>query len=90
MVQNLYKRGLINVSIPQKAKCFNAPNLYTTNPHFYNSLKEIGSISFLSSSDSHQSHYLLGCHTIDINSLLISFLSALLFSNLVCQTKSLT
>ena len=34
MVQNLYKLGLINVSIPQEAKCFNTPILYTTDAHF--------------------------------------------------------
>ena len=31
MVQNLYKLGLMNVSIPQEAKYFNTPILYTTN-----------------------------------------------------------
>ena len=34
MVQNLYKLGLTNVSIPQEAKCFNTPILYTTDTHF--------------------------------------------------------
>ena len=34
MVQNLYKLGLINVSIPQQVKRFNTPILYTTNAHF--------------------------------------------------------
>ena len=34
MHQNLFKLGLINVSIPQEAKCFNTPHLYTTDAHF--------------------------------------------------------
>ena len=34
MVQNLYKHGLINVSIPQEAKCFNTPHLYTADAYF--------------------------------------------------------
>ena len=34
MVQNFYKLGLTNVSIPQAAKCFNDPILYTANAHF--------------------------------------------------------
>ena len=34
MVENLYKLGLINVSMPQAAKCFNTPILYTTNTYF--------------------------------------------------------
>ena len=31
MAQNLYKFGLINVSILQEAKCFNTPILYTND-----------------------------------------------------------
>ena len=38
---------------------------------------KIGSISFLSSSDMHQSHHLAGCHSADISFLLISFLHVL-------------
>ena len=34
MVQNLYKHGLTNVSIPQEVKCFNTAHLYTTNIYF--------------------------------------------------------
>ena len=90
MIQNLYKFELIYVSIFQEAKCFNTPNLYTTDPLFNNSSVNIGSISFFSSSDTHQSHHLLGCPPTGINSSFNSFLSALRFSNLICQTKSLT
>ena len=62
-------------------KCF--------NNHIYNSSINIGSISFLSSSDIHQSHHLLGYHTTGINSSLNSFLSYLCFLNLICLTKTL-
>ena len=48
----------------------------------------IGSITFFSSSDTHQSHHLLGCHATGINSSLNSFLSALRLSNLICQDKN--
>ena len=58
--------------------------------HFHNSSINIGSISFFSSSDIHQSHHLLRCHTAGINSSLISFLSSLGFSNLICLTKNLS
>ena len=34
MVQNLYKLGFTNVSIPEEAKCFDTHNLYTTDTHF--------------------------------------------------------
>ena len=37
-----------------------------------------------------QSHNLVGCHTTDINSLLIYFLNTSLFSNLQRKAKSLT
>ena len=47
----------------------------------------IGSISFFSSSDTHQSHHLLVCHATGINSSFNSFLSASHFSNLVCLIK---
>ena len=57
--------------------------------HFYNSLINIGSISFFSSFDTHQSHHLLECHAVNISSSLNSFLSSLRFSNLVSQVKSL-
>ena len=57
--------------------------------HFYNSLINIGSISFFSSFDTHQSHHLLECHAVNISSSLNSFLSSLRFSNLVSQAKSL-
>ena len=67
MVQNFYKLGLTNVLIFQEAKCLNTLNMYTTNPLFYNSSINTGSISFFSSSDTHQSHYLPGCHTTGIN-----------------------
>ena len=50
---------------------------------------EIGYISFFSSSDTHQPHHLLRCHVTGINSSFNSFLSALPFSNLACQAKSL-
>ena len=63
-------------------------------PHFvyyrrtlYNSSISIGSISFFSSSNSHQSHHLLGCHTTVSNSSFNYFLSALRFSNLICLIK---
>ena len=48
-----------------------------------NSSINIGSISFFSSSDTYQSHHLLGCHATCINSSFNSFLSALRF----CLTK---
>ena len=73
----------------QGAKCFNTPILYTTDTHFYNFLINVGSISFFSSSDMHQSHHLLRCHAIGISSSHNSFLRALRFSNLICQAKSL-
>ena len=62
-------------------KCF--------NNYIYNSSINIGSISFFSSSDIHQSHHLLGYHTTGINSSLNSFLSYLCFLNLICLTKTL-
>ena len=34
MVQNLYKLGLINVSIPQEAKCFDSPIFHSNNTDF--------------------------------------------------------
>ena len=58
MVQNLYKVGLINVSIPQEAKCFNTPHFYTTDGHFCNTSINIGCI-FFSSPYIQQSHHLL-------------------------------
>ena len=42
---------------------------------------------FFSSSSTHQSHLLFGCHATGISSRLISFLSTLRFSNLVWQDK---
>ena len=78
-----------NVSIPQRAKCFNTPNLYTTDMHFYNSLINIGSITFFSSSYMHQSHHLSRCHATGIKSSLNSFLNSCGFVNLICQAKSL-
>ena len=36
MVQNPYKFEFIYVSVFQEAKCFNALNLHTTDPPFYN------------------------------------------------------
>ena len=87
MVENLFKLGLVNVLILQEAKCFNTANLYTTGTLFYNSSINIGSISFFSSSDMHQTHHLLGCHATGINSSYNSFLGALRFSNLICQDK---
>ena len=77
-------------SILQEAKCFNTPNLHTTNMHFYNSSINIGFISFFSSSDMRQSHHLSGCHAKDISSSLNSFLSSLRFLNLVWLTKKLS
>ena len=90
MVQSLYEFELMYVSIFQEAKFFNTPNLYTTDPLFYNSSINIGYISFLSSSDMLHSHHLLGCHTTGINPSFNSFLSALHFSTLVSQAKSPT
>ena len=34
MFQNLYKLGVVNVSIPKETKCLNTPHLYTTDRHF--------------------------------------------------------
>ena len=78
-----------HIPIPthSSTKCFNTSILYTTYTQFYNSSINIGSISFLSSSDMHQSHHLLGFHATGINSLLKPFLSSLSFSNLICLTK---
>ena len=47
------------------------------------------SISFLSSSDMQTYHHLQGCQATSINFSFNSFLSALRFSNLICQAKSL-
>ena len=55
----------------------------------YNSLINIESISFFSPPDTHQSHHLLECHAKGITSSFNSFLSALRFSNLVCQDKKI-
>ena len=57
--------------------------------HFYNYLKNNGSISFFSSSDMHQSHHLSACHATGIISALNSFLKFFLFLKLICQVKSL-
>ena len=73
----------------QGVKCPNTLVLYTTNTHFHNSLINIGSVSFFSSSDTQQSHHLLGCHAIGINFSFNYFLSVLPFSNLICPAKSL-
>ena len=72
---------LQNVPIPSNCKlpthsstkCFNTSILYTTDTHFYNSSVNIGSISFFSSSDTHQSHHLLGCHATGVNPSFIFF-----------------
>ena len=56
--------------------------------HFYNSSINIGSISFFSSPDIHQSHDLLGCHATGVSSSFNSYLNALIFSNLICLTKN--
>ena len=45
---------------------------------------------FFSYSGMQKFHHLLECHATSINSLFNSFLSALSFSNLICQAKSLT
>ena len=47
-------------------------------------------ISFFSSSGTHQSYILVGCHAIGINSLLIYFLHVLPCLNLLHQAISLT
>ena len=73
IVKNLYKFWAQNVWIPQEAKCFNTPILYTSDAHFYNSSIKIGPISFFSSSDTQKFYHLLGCRTIGINSSLIFF-----------------
>ena len=86
MVHNLYKLERLNVLIPQEVKCLNTPHLYTTDA-LYNSSINVGSISFCSSSDKHQSHHLFGCHATGINYSFNSFLRALRFSNLICQDK---
>ena len=69
---NLSFKTLKNLDL----KCFNTPTLCTTDTLFYNSSVNIGPISFFLSSDTHQSHHLLG-----INSLFIYFLSVLHFLN---------
>ena len=90
IVQNLYKLGLINDSITQETKCLKISQFYTSDANVYSSSVKIGSISFFSSSNMHQSHNLFGCHAAGMNSSFNSSLSALPFSNLVCQAKSLT
>ena len=70
-------------------KCFNISMLSTTDAYFYNLPVKIGSISFFSSSDTLNIHNFLRCYAIDINSSFNLFLSALRFSNLLCQEKSL-
>ena len=77
MFQYLKKQ---NVSIPMTN---------TPDTHFYNPSVKIGFISFSSSSDTQEFHHFLGCHAIGTNSLLIFFLSALRFLNLICLTKKL-
>ena len=86
MAQNLYKFWTQNVSIPQGAKCFNTPILYTTDTHFYKPSIKIGSISFFLSSEEQKFRHLLGCHALGIRSSL-SF--SLRFSNSICQDKRL-
>ena len=72
--------------IYQVAKCSNSLKLYK--------LKVLLSKNwfhfFFSSSDMQKLHHLSGYHPIGINSLVNSFLSALTFSNLICQAKILT
>ena len=66
-------------------------NIFATPANFYifpTLSVKIGSISIFLSSGKHQSYHLVGCHATVINSLLISFWSALHFSNLLGQTKS--
>ena len=67
IVQNLYKFWTQNNSITQGEK---ASIVYYWH---------IGSISFFSSSDTHQSQHLLECHATGINSSFNSVLSALPF-----------
>lgn len=86
LVQNLCKYGLIYVSLPQEAECFNTTHLYNTDANLYNSSINTESFSFFSSSDTRQSQNLLGCHTTGINSSFDSFLSVLRFPNLVCSS----
>ena len=64
------KKIHIQFSVP---KCANTLRLYTTNIQFYNSSIKIGSTSFFSSSDKHQPHHLLACHTTGINASFIFF-----------------
>ena len=68
------------------AKYFNTSKFYTSDAHY--SIKT-GSITFSSSFDMQQFHHLLRNHATSINSSFNSFLSALLFSSLICQAKSL-
>ena len=53
-------------------------------------LCKIGSIFFSSFFRHPKFHHFLECHTTNIDSSFNSFLSALYFSNLICQAKSLT
>ena len=66
------------------------PPVYPTNTHLSNSSRNIGSISFFSLSDMHQSHHLLECYTTGINFSHNSFLSSLRFLNLIWLTKKLS
>ena len=79
-------------------KCFNTsrgemfqyPPIVYYRRTLYNSSINIGSISFFLSTDTRQSHHLLGCHVTSMNSSFNSFLRALRFSDLICQVKGLT
>ena len=104
--QNVPKSPNFTRPMPSSTKCFNASMLYTTDilfnkmfqylymvycqPHFYNYSINIGSIYFFSSSDMNQSHNLIECHAIGINSSLICIVSSLRFSNLMCLIKKLS
>ena len=71
----------------QVAKCSNTLKLYTLK--VLKSIK-VGSISFFLIFWNAKFCHFLGCYLIGINSSLIFFLSALRFSNLICQAKILT
>ena len=74
--------------------CTKVFELYQVSKRFqWSQLAYIKSITqfpfFFWSSDTHQSYYLMGCHTTGINSSFNSFLSVFRFSNLICLIKKL-
>ena len=68
-------------------KMFQYPHIVYYRHTLLQPLSKIRFYIFFSFSDMQKFDHLLVCHAIDINWLLISFLSALHFSNLICPAK---